>query len=93
MASKAAEKMTVDGLEFKVDRAYADSWEMFEIVRAFNDESISAFDKLDLSFEIIENATGVTKEQIIEHVGGKTAPAADVINFAVKIVQAITPKN
>lgn len=91
--TEAAKTITVDGLEFSIDDSYTASWEMFETLRDLDSEDISAFEKLDKSFAIIERATGIDKDAIVEHVGGKNAPAADVIGFAVKIVQAITPKN
>ena len=83
----------VGELELTVDNGYAQSWSAFELIRKFNREDITAFDKLDLSFEFIEKATGVTKDAIVQHVGGESAPAGDVIQFAAEIVQAIAPKN
>ena len=85
--------VTVGEHEFTVNDSYAQSWGAFELVRKFNRDDLSAFDKLDLSFELIEKATGVTQDEIIEYAGGVDAPATDVIQFAAEIVQAIAPKN
>lgn len=85
--------VTVQGHEFTVDDTFSQSWAAFELVRKFNSDELSTFDKLDLSFELIEKATGVTKDALVGYVGGSDAPAADVIQFAAELVQEIIPKN
>ena len=86
-------KVTVGGHEFDVDDGFAQSWGAFELVRKFNQDNLTAFDKLDISFEFIEKATGVGKDAIVGFAGGADAPATDVIQFAADLVQAIAPKN
>ena len=88
-----AEKRNVDGLEFEVNEDFANSWDAFKMIREFNSEGLSIYEKLDLSFQLIELATGITQDDIVNHCGGGKAPAIDVINYAAQIVQAIAPKN
>jgi len=85
--------VTVGEHEFTIDDSYAQSWGAFELIRKFNNDELTAFDKLDISFEFIKKATGVDKSTIVEYAGGANAPAADVIQFAAELVQAIAPKN
>lgn len=92
MASKK-QKVEVAGIELEVDEGFMGSWEAFKLLRAFNDDSLGTFEKLDLSFELIEAATGVTEEQVVEAAGGPKAPAVDVVNTSIAIVKAISPKN
>ena len=86
-------KKNVDGLEFEVNEDFTQSWEAFTMIRKFNSDDLSVYDKLDLSFQLIELATGIKQEEIVQHCGGDKAPAVDVINFAARIVVAIAPKN
>ena len=85
--------VTVREHEFTIDDSYAQSWGAFELVKKFNSDDLTAFDKLDISFEFIEKATGVDKDAVVMLAGGVDAPAADVIQFAAELVQAIAPKN
>ena len=88
-----ADSINVHGIEFTVDSAYIESWAFMERLRKLNDKGADAFEKLDVSFEIIEGATGIDKERIIEAAGGETAPAADVMQIVAEFVKAMTPKN
>lgn len=91
--SPAPRSVEVRGLKISVDDEFMGSWEAFELLRAFNSDELDTFEKLDLSLQLIEAATGITKDEIVEAAGGKKAPALDVVNFAIEIVQAISPKN
>ena len=83
----------VRGIEFTVDESAARSWTAVKLYRKFNDGLIGTFEKLDLSFELIEMITGCTEDQIVEYAGGASTPAVDVVNFAAELVSAINPKN
>lgn len=85
--------LNVEDMEFDVDKNYLASWAFMESLRKLNDKDADAFEKLDVSFAVIDGATGVTKEQIIDACGGETAPASDVIALVAQIIKAVTPKN
>lgn len=89
----APRPVKVRGIKFTVDEGFMDSWEAFELLRAFNDGDVDVFGKFDLSLRLIEAATGVTKDDIVKAAGGEKAPAIDVVEIATEIVQAIIPKN
>lgn len=92
-SSPASRTVVVRGLEINVDESFISSWEAFEMIRAFNSDDLDTFQKFDLSIQLIEAATGITKDEIVDAAGGKKAPAVDVVNTAAEIVQAINPKN
>lgn len=94
-AKKDDTKQTIEvrGFKFDVDTEFAQSWAAVKLYRKFNDDDVALFDKLDLSFELIELATGRTEDEIVEMAGGENAPATEIVNFAAELVKAIDPKN
>lgn len=84
-------KATIDGLKVNVDQAKASDWHSFSLLRKANEKS--QFDQLAVLLELIEYITDVNEDIIVEHLGGDTAQAADVIALVSKIIQAATPKN
>ena len=93
MSGKTAKPHEVGGIEFDVDEEFMASWKALKLLRKFDSDDLDMFGKLDLSFELIEAATGVTGDDIVAACGGDGAKALDVVNLAVEIVRAITPKN
>lgn len=85
--------VTVRGHEFTVDTDYAESYAAFRVLRKINNPDVSAFDKLDMTYELIERATGYDEAKIVEIAGGEMAPAQDVMKFTVEILAAIDAKN
>lgn len=84
-------KATIDGLKVNIDQAKASDWHSFSLLRKANGES--QFDQLAVLLELIEYITDVDEDIIVEHLGGDTAQASDVIALVSKIIQAATPKN
>lgn len=84
-------KATIDGLKVNIDQKKASDWHSFSLLRKANGES--QFDQLAVLLELIEYITDVNEDIIVEHLGGDTAQAADVIALVSKIIQAATPKN
>lgn len=84
-------KRTIDGLAVNIDQTKASDWHSFSLLRKANGES--QFDQLAVLLELIEYITDVDEGKIVEHLGGDTAQAADVIALVSKIIQAATPKN
>lgn len=96
MAAKKSDNtrtITVRGHEMTVDNEYAESYAAFSILRKINNPDVNAFDKLDMTYELIERATGYDEAQIVEMAGGDAAPAKDVMQFTVEILAAIDAKN
>lgn len=96
MAAKKPENtriITVRGHELTVDTDYAESYAAFRILRKINSDQVDAFDKLDMTYELIERATGLDEAQMVEMAGGETIPAQDVMQFTVEILAAIDAKN
>lgn len=96
MAAKKSDNtriITVRGHEMTVDMDYAESYAAFSILRKINNPDVNAFDKLDMTYELIERATGCDESQIVEMAGGETAPAQEVMQFTVEILAAIDAKN
>ena len=96
MAAKKPENtrsITVRGHELTVDTDYAESYAAFRILRKINDPDVSAFDKLDMTYELIERATGVDEAQVVEMAGGETIPAQEVMQFTVEILADKKAKN
>ena len=90
---KEMREITVRDIPFVVDDDYAQSYAAFKVLRKINSADVDAFEKLDLSFEFIKGATGCDESQIVELAGGESAPATDVMQFAVEILSAIDAKN
>lgn len=89
----ASRTVQVRGRDFEVDPDFVSSWKALGLLRRFNSEEVDTFGKLDLAFQLIECATGVTEDEVVEMAGGEDAPAVDVISLATEIVVAINPKN
>lgn len=85
--------ITVRGHEMTVDDDYAQSYAALRYLRRINSADVDPFEKLDLTYELIERVTGVGEEQIVEMAGGEEAPARDVMQFAVDVLTAIDAKN
>ena len=85
--------ITVRGHEFTVNADYAESYAAFRILRKINDPDVSAFEKLDMTYELIERATGFDEAQIVDMAGGEMTSAQDVMQFTVEILAAIDAKN
>lgn len=84
-------KATIDGLKVNIDPKKASDWHSFSLLRKASGES--QFEQLAVLLELIEYITDVDEAKIVEHLGGDTAQAADVIALVSKIIQAATPKN
>ena len=84
-------KKTIKGLKVDIDQAKASDWHSFSLLRKAN--NADQFDQLAVLLELIEYITDVNEDIIVEHLGGDTAQAADVIALVSKIIQAATPKN
>lgn len=84
-------KVEIDGLKVNIDQKKASDWHSFSLLRKANGES--QFDQLAVLLELIEYITDTDEGKIVEHLGGDTAQAADVIALVSKIIQAATPKN
>lgn len=89
----ASRPVTVRGLKIEVNDEFVNSWRAFELMLEFNRDDIDVFRKLALSFELIEEATDITKEEIVEAVGGPMSPAEKVMETASEIMQEVFPKN
>lgn len=84
-------KRTIDGLKVEIDQAKASDWHMFSILRKA--DGASSNEQIAIMFEAIEYMTDQTEQSIVEHLGGDTAQAADVLGIANRIIQAATSKN
>lgn len=85
--------ITVRGHELTVNADYAESYAAFRVLRKINDPDVSAFEKLDLTYELIERATGYDEAQIVDMAGGEMTSAQDVMQFTVEILASIDAKN
>ena len=88
-----ADTYEVRDLQFTVNKEFMESWAAIKMLRKFNEDGLSDFEKLDLSIELIRLATGLSEDDIVEAAGGNMAKATDVIAFAMDIVTTIAPKN
>lgn len=84
-------KKTIKGLKVDIDQAKASDWHSFSLLRKAN--NASQFDQLAVLLELIEYITDVDEARIVEHLGGDTAQASDIIALVSEIIQAATPKN
>ncbi|MBR3326770.1 MAG: hypothetical protein IKG22_05545 [Atopobiaceae bacterium] len=84
-------KVEIDGLQVEIDQTKASDWHMFSILR--KTDGASSNEQIAIMFEAIEYMTDQTEQSIVEHLGGDTAQAADVLNIANRIIQAATSKN
>lgn len=84
-------KATIDGLKVNIDQAKASDWHSFSLLRKAN--NADQFDQLAVLLELIEYITDVDEAAIVEHLGGDTAQASEVIELVSEIIKAATPKN
>ena len=84
-------KKTIKGLKVEIDQAKASDWHSFSLLRKAN--KADQFDQLAVLLELIEYITDVDEASIVEHLGGDTAQASDVIALVSEIIKAATPKN
>lgn len=83
----------IRGEEYTVDIDYTESYAAFRLLKKINAKDVDAFEKLDCSYELIENAIGVDEAAIVELAGGETVKARDVLLLAIEFIQAIDQKN
>lgn len=91
MGAESIEAVTIDGLAVRIDRAKMSDWKTFNILR--HASSMNQYEQIDALFQVIEHATDQTEKSIVEHLGGETAQAADVLNLCARIITESTPKN
>ena len=84
-------KKTINGLKVEIDQAKASDWHSFSLLRKAN--NADQFDQLAVLLELIEYITDVDEARIVEHLGGDTAQASEVIALVSEIIKAATPKN
>ena len=84
-------KKTINGLKVEIDQAKAPDWHSFSLLRKAN--NADQFDQLAVLLELIEYITDVDEARIVEHLGGDTAQASEVIALVSEIIKAATPKN
>ena len=92
-ATAPAGALEVRGIRFGVDKSFTASWRFFDLMRRMSAEGADVFDKVDATFELVEMATGVTKEQIVEAAGGDEAKMSDVAEILSEMAKAVVPKN
>lgn len=90
--AKAPAPLCVKGLEFTPNVDFVRSWQAFELNMVLADDELSPAAKMAAYIELVEGMTGLSKDEIVEAAGGKTAPVADVVTLMAEIVQECTPK-
>ena len=90
-----ANKTVVDvrGDEVEVDLDALESWEVFEIMVALDNDEVTNVGKAQAAFDIARAISGLTKDDIVERCGGKGAKATEVIGYALEIFRAASSKN
>lgn len=84
-------RVEIGGLKVEIDTDKAADWHTFSILR--KSDGANGYGQLAVLFEVIEYMTDQSEASIVEHLGGESAKASDVINLATEIVQAATSKN
>lgn len=84
-------KKTIQGLKVDIDTNKAADWHTFSLLRKANGKD--QFEQFAVLMELIEYITDQDEASIVEHVGGETAQAADVVSLVSEIIKAATPKN
>lgn len=84
-------KKTIQGLKVDIDPNKAADWHSFSLLRKANGKD--QFEQFAVLMELIEYITDQDEASIVEHCGGDTAQASDVIAIVSNIIQAATPKN
>ena len=91
MGADAIEAVVIDGLSVHIDRAKMSDWHTFNILR--HADGKGQYEVVNAMLAVIEHATDQTEESIVDHCGGETAQAADVLDLCSKIIQEAAPKN
>ena len=84
-------KASIHGPTVEIDTGKAADWHTFTLLRKAND--LDQFGQFAVLMDIIEYITDQTEQSIVEHCGGDTAQASDVIALVSDIIKAATPKN
>ena len=88
----AATTIEVRGDELTIDPAVMETWAAFKLLRDL-DTADDAFAKADATFRLAELVSGLTESDIAERCGGDQADACAVVEYALEIIKAATPKN
>ena len=83
----------VRGDEVTVDPSVLEEWAAFEAMAALESDQVSSMGKAQATFDLAELVSGLTKDDIVGRCGGPTAKTADVIGYALEVIQGATPKN
>ena len=83
----------INGRMFNVDDAAFKSWAAFEHIAIFSDENKTPFERTNAMFALLEVATDLKKQDIIELAGGESASVQDVLDILAKAVAKAAPKN
>lgn len=90
-SAASVKTVEVDGMEVHIDTDQVKSWKMFKLVSQLDGELDAK--AIALMFEVIELATDVDEEKIVEHCGGENATMEAVILTASRIIKELYPKN
>lgn len=101
----AIKTVIVDGSTIEYDESKTQSWRAFSLLRklreiqkqcesAESEEEVRQYniDVLDALFELIENATGLSPDEVAELRGGLDVPMVEVVSFANQIVGKVYSK-
>lgn len=83
----------VRGDEVEVDRDALESWEAFEIMSALGSDEVNNFGKAQAAIDLAQLVSGLSKDDIVERCGGRSAKATDVIGYALDVFKAASSKN
>lgn len=88
-----ADTVTVRGDEIPVDCDALESWGAFECMAALNNDEVDGVGKIQAALDLANIVSGLTKDEIVERCGGKTAKAKDVVGYALDVFKAASSKN
>lgn len=91
MGADGNKPVIIDGLAVRIFPERMSDWHTFGIIRRM--QGADNYTQLDAMFELIAHVSDQTEATIVEHLGGDTAKAEDVVGLAIKIVEAANPKN
>lgn len=83
----------VNGRTFDVDAKKFQSWAVFELIGAINDEGKTPYERTNAMFAIVETCTDLTKADVIEMAGGADADVKAVFDTLAAIIAEAAPKN
>lgn len=83
----------VEGRTFSVDDSVFKKWESFELVTCVSDESKTPFERVNAMFALVELATDLKKQDVIDIAGGADAEIEQVFAILAQIVAKAAPKN